>query len=362
VFRVADAQGVSPLVGRNLRRCQAGAGLPVPGPVMDGFRAASHKIADLKARASAAMEEILAFLADQGLEAMPLTAAQADHLLYPDPALTFGRDLDLVIRAEAGRLSSAQRARIAAYFTACSRPFAGFVAALGCGHEFFEYDFFTHHDLTLNGTLAFDFDRVWRDSIAQRSPQGHTYRLMVPEDLLISLCISSFRKRYFRLKNLVDVAECVNVLAVHPDATWRLDWDRAVARAHSFDAQNIVYAALLCARQHLQAAVPATVLRDLESSALGVGVIRWLVQRRSFCSLSDFSSLYDTVPLAPQPMLADGLAPQPPSQAWRPSPSAIPYRPKRDLTLLLPLASYRPAQFVRKLRYFAHSRRVHAEE
>ena len=81
-----------------------------------------------------------------------------------------------------------------------------------------EYDYYTHHDITMNATLRVDFDRIWRDSLSGNW-ENRPIRLMSWEDMLIALCINSCRKRFFRLKALCDVAETVNRGAA------QLDWE-----------------------------------------------------------------------------------------------------------------------------------------
>jgi hypothetical protein len=56
--------------------------------------------------------------------------------------------------------------------------------------------------------------------------------------LLLSLCINSNRKRYFRLKSLFDIQE---TLQVKRDLPWR----ELGERAHEFQCENIVFIALL---------------------------------------------------------------------------------------------------------------------
>jgi len=80
-----------------------------------------------------------------------------------------------------------------------------------------ECDLPGHHDVDMNGVLPVRFDRIWE---AARAVDFHGQEafVMAPEDLLLSLCINSCRKRYFRLKHLFDIAETVHRLD--------LDWNR----------------------------------------------------------------------------------------------------------------------------------------
>ena len=92
---------------------------------------------------------------------------------------------------------------------------------------------------------------------------------MAPEDLLISLCINSCRKRFFRLKHLFDIAETVRRLD--------LDWDRLAANAREDRCEGIVYTALHVASETLGCRIPD--LDPLQVPRPRVLLIRRLVAR-----------------------------------------------------------------------------------
>jgi hypothetical protein len=93
---------------------------------------------------------------------------------------------------------------------------------------------------------------------------------MAPEDLLISLCVNSCRKRFFRLKHLFDIAETTRRLP--------LDWDRLTANVREDRCEGIVYAALLAASGTLGAEIPGVEVDALD--ALGVPRSRAKLLRR----------------------------------------------------------------------------------
>jgi len=137
----------------------------------------------------------------------------------------------------------------------------------------FEYELFTHHDVTMNGILPIDFGSIW--SRAQPiSLGGQSAWIMAPPDLLIAACINSCRKRYFRLKSLLDIAE---IIGSHPE----MAWSQVVALSHRYRCRYIVYTALFITRQLLDCPIPDTVLRDLDVSLLRARIIRNLIQRLS---------------------------------------------------------------------------------
>ena len=67
---------------------------------------------------------------------------------------------------------------------------------------------------------------------------SYPIRLMSTTDLLISLCINSSRKRYFRLKSLCDISETIRS---KPD----ISWQQVAERARIFQCENIVFTALM---------------------------------------------------------------------------------------------------------------------
>jgi hypothetical protein len=73
----------------------------------------------------------------------------------------------------------------------------------------FEYDFFEHHDVTMNGVLPVDFQAIWQEAVAV-DYRGERTLVMRTEDLLLAVCINACRKRFFRLKSLFDIAEIVD--------------------------------------------------------------------------------------------------------------------------------------------------------
>jgi hypothetical protein len=100
-----------------------------------------------------------------------------------------------------------------------------------------EYEFLTHHDLDVNGILPIDFESIWENA-EQAEYHRYPVLLMDTTDLLISLCINSSRKRYFRLKSLCDISETIQTKQ-------NLSWQQFAERACSFQCENIIFTALL---------------------------------------------------------------------------------------------------------------------
>jgi hypothetical protein len=143
-----------------------------------------------------------------------------------------------------------------------------------------EYDYFEHHDVMMNGVLPVDFEQIWRDA-TQIEFRGQPLWVMAPEDMLISVCINSCRKRFFRLKALCDIAETIN--------KYGLNWPEVVRRARTYDCHNIVYTALWVTQMTLGCSITEEVLDNFEVNPIRAKIIRYLSRRMS---LDAFSSLY----------------------------------------------------------------------
>ena len=224
-----------------------------------------------------------------------------DVLVYNYPWFTVQNDIDLILRAKIEEIDVKDRKEIWAF-------------SRGRG---FECDYFTHHDIDLLGSLPINFQRIWNDATKIKL-RGYDVFVMSPEDMLIAACINSCRKRFFRLKNLCDIAEII-------DKYSGLKWDEVIGKSKEYHCNNIVYTALLITKQTLGCEFPEKVFDNLAVIPLRTAiihyVIRYLNQRMSLFSLYPFS-------------IENPL-----------------YR-KLGLSLILPYATYEWYQLWRKMKYF----------
>jgi hypothetical protein len=267
---IAESHGVAPIVGANLKA--------------ENLQRAFFENVLIKAQEAERVARGIARLREAGYQVMLLKGLALDLLVYREPWVTTSRDADLLLRPEPGRrLSDDERAvRRSLYRSGI------------------ECDLLTHHDVDMNGALRVRYDRIWDDA---RTVDFHGQEafVMSPEDLLISLCINSCRKRFFRLKHLFDIAETLDRLD--------LDWGRLAANAREDRCEGIVYTALHVTSETLGCDVPAGALEALGVPRSRVLLIRRLVARYLRRGSLDF-----------------------PPPAW------------------LPYASYRPEQALRSLR------------
>jgi hypothetical protein len=265
IFSKAERHGVASLVYVNL--CQRSEmQLDIPKPIVDSFRLYTLRNTVRKEQRAQKLVEVLDYLSARQMDAMLFKGAVLDVLVYDHPTFSTLNDIDLVLRRRREDITSSEIDQLMHDLH-------------GSGVE---YDFYEHHDMTINGALPVDFERVWRDA-EKIDYRGHQIWIMSPEDMLISLCINSCRKRYFRLKSLLDIAETTRKMK-------RLRWDIVVEKARLYDCSNIVYAALLAADRTLGCELPENTLDDLSVSSLRAVAIKALV---------GFTIRYSSLPLSP---------------------------------------------------------------
>lgn len=235
---VAERHGVAPIVGANLK--------------LESLERAFFENVLIKAQEAERLARGIARLREAGYQVMLLKGTALDLLVYREPWVTTSKDADLLLRPERRLAEDEKEVRRSLYRSGI------------------ECDVPRHHDLDMNGVLPVRYDRIW--AAARRVDyHGQEAFVMANEDLLISLCINSCRKRFFRLKHLFDIAESTRRL--------ELDWDRLAARAREDRCDGIVYAALHVTRETLGCEMPAGALEELGVPRPRVLLIRSLVAR-----------------------------------------------------------------------------------
>ena len=175
-----------------------------------------------------------------------------------------------------------------------------------------------HHDVTMNGILPVDFQSIWRD-VFRIQYRGQKLFVMSQEDMLITSCINSCRKRYFRLKALFDIAE---IIYKFPD----LNWAEFVRKAKEYQCNNIVYTAFLVTKETLGCPIPTAVFSDLDINHNREQIIKRLTSRFSANPLVDLST------------------------------EKLIFKRRVGLSLMLPYASYSWNQVIKKIGYVWNTR------
>ncbi|MFC1996045.1 nucleotidyltransferase family protein [Chloroflexota bacterium] len=301
IFITAREHGVAPVVSVNLRKCDE-LDINIPEEIAGKFRLATVHTIAMTGKRTDQLVKISAFFDNRSIDIMIIKGAALEILVYDQPWYTTSKDLDLIIKMDPAEFKQSDRWEL----EDLKRDIP------------LEYDFLEHHDVTINGVLPIDFNTIWEDS-NQIDVKGQKLFVMSQEDMLITSCINSSRDRYFRLKSLFDIAEIINRFP-------ELDWGELVRKARVYQCSNIVYAALWTTKEILGVAMPATVFSDLDIHYMRAQIIQGLVHRFPSHPISSQSSGIKIF--------------------------------ERQVTpsLLLPYATYRLDQLVRKINYLWISR------
>ncbi len=250
VYEAAQRQNVAPIVYERLRHCHLDN--EIPEAVWQRFKHDYRRNVALKSGVAHQIGQILAFFHRLGLPVMLIKGAAMDLCVHDHPWYTV-HDVDLVIGAKQEALPAETVAEIVAFFR--HRPG-------------FEYDFYAHHDVVMNGILPVDFSWIWQD--VQVVPvQDCQVHVMAAEDMLLAACINSGRKRYFRLKSLLDIAA---ILARYPD----LQWQRLAAKADHYECRAILFAALHAVEMTVGLSLSPEQRRTVDIHPLPAALIRWM--------------------------------------------------------------------------------------
>jgi hypothetical protein len=244
----AERHGVAPIAGFHLRSCD----LPMPAAVAERLERDLFENALTKAREAERLAQGIERLRASGYQVMLLKGAALDLLVYREPWVVSAHDVDLLLRSAPGRDLSPDEREVRRDL---------YRSGIEC-------DLLRHHDVDMNGILPIRFERIWSEARPVRLHGAEAF-VMAPEDLLISLCINSCRKRFFRLKHLFDVAESARRLPV--------DWERFPIRAREHGCEGIVYAALYATSATLGCDVPPAALEALDLTRARILLLHRLV-------------------------------------------------------------------------------------
>ena len=228
---------------------------------------------------------------------MVIKGAAHEITVYDQPWYAIANDLDIIIKMEPVEFKQCDRWELEDLKRDIS----------------LEEDFMVHHDVTMNNILPIDFGMIWDDA-SQIRFRDHDLFVMSPEDMLITSCINSCRKRYFRLKALFDIAEIINKF---PD----VNWADFVMKAKDYQVNKIIYTALWVTNETVGCAIPKTVFFDLDINPIRAQIIHRLIRK-----ISTYSLMY---PHSERRIL----------------------KRRANLSIVLPYASYNLDQAIRKIGY-----------
>lgn len=295
VYRIAVEHQIAPVIYSNLIH-KKDLKLGIPPEVINQFKLHTYaQIISQKERAKR-LSSGIDFLNNFQMRVMLVKGIALEHAVYQYPWYTVSKDIDVILDCRKAEVTKEVHDRISNHFYQSG----------------IEYDFFNHHDININGAIPIDFDRIWSDA-KKISYFGCDVYMMTPEDLLISTCINSCRKRYFRLKSLFDIAEITNKYK-------SLNWDIFLLKARHYDCSAIVYTALKISDLTLGCSLPNNLLQSLNVSRTRVSLIN-----------STTRYLLNSNPLSTYPFSGPNILGR-----------------QINIALLLPYLSYRGNQILKK--------------
>lgn len=270
VYSTAELHGIAPLVYSNLEQCDH-TKLRIPDDILNRFKFYSYRNIKISEHKAEVMMDVLSFLDKKSFDIMLVKGAALNVLVYRHPWLTVQNDFDLILKPrgrEINDLTKEERKEIYNYLE----------------DRDIEHGYMEHHDIDLRGFYPLNFKKIWNESTIIKY-MGKDVFVMSPEDMLITACITSCRKRFFRLKTLCDIAEIIH--KYHD-----LKWDVVTSKAKEYRCNNIVYAALLITQMTLGCKFPEEVIDNLgvitARSALIRFIINYLNQHLSLSYLYPF--------------------------------------------------------------------------
>ena len=270
LFQTALDHGVAPLIYTNLRRC-GGEELGIPQEIIEQFQLTFFQNMSFKERERENLVEALCLFEAMDIEVMLIKGVALDTLVYHDSYVTMPQDMDIVLRVRKEELTIKELRDIGE----------------SLHRKGIEYDFFEHHDVTMNNAIPIDFNRIWDDAQSINLSDRNVY-VMSPEDLLVAACINSCRKRFFRLKSMCDIAE---IIKKYPDLNWQIVVDNSIA----WECNYIVYSALLVTKRLLGCEIQADVFANLKVGRTRTRLIHFLIEniqkRQTLASLFPFSGI-----------------------------------------------------------------------
>ena len=243
VYTTARLHGVAPLIYRNLQSC-FNEGLKIPQDVIERFRLCYYGNIAAEKRRSERIKKILSLADKMSVDIMLIKGAALDILVYEHPWYMLPGDIDLIVMSRKTGVTDKEKGEI---LSLIRRPDI-------------ECEYFSHHDVDMTRILPVNFQNIW-DNATMIDFMGYAVYVMSPEDMLLTTCINSCRKRFFRLKSLCDIAESINKYRC-------LNWEKLIRDARAYQCNNIVYTALLITKMTLGSDVPQRVLKELSDRVL----------------------------------------------------------------------------------------------
>jgi hypothetical protein len=261
VFSTAQEHCIAPLIYVNLGKCKEILST-IPQHILEEFECCYFHNIITKEVINKKVDEALSFFNKKSIDVMIIKGYALDTLVYKHKWYTALGDVDIIIRAKKDSFSEKERKEI-----------TNIISTLGI----FECEYFEHHDMTMNGSLPINFHRIWADGLRIEFGAHYAF-VMSPEDMLISVCINSCRKRFFKLKALCDIAEVINKYN-------EMNWAEFIRKAKEYRCNNVVFTALYATKMTVGCGISEDIFNSLTVNPVRSAIIRYLSRNMSFSSL-----------------------------------------------------------------------------
>ena len=253
VYSTALRHQVAPLIDYNLSKCNQ-AELIIPQSTITKFKSTSIEHNSHRQNQIHKIINILSHFRKKSVEIMLVKGAALSLTVYQNSPWYVIGDLDIILNNKKEDVSEQEDREDVDFFKNLNER---------------EWERYQHHDINMNNILPIDFQKIWERAIPIEV-DGYKVWVMSPEDMLLAACINSCRKRFFRLKSLLDIAEIINHYR-------ELNWDEFIHNAKEYQCQNIVYTSLLVTSMTVGCRLAEKVLDNLGINPLRARVLRHLI-------------------------------------------------------------------------------------
>jgi len=255
VHSTALRHQVIPLIYYNLSKCRY-FGLDIESGVLAKFKTDAIVLGLYKLKQEQDIVKVLSHFNKKSVDVMLIKGAALNFTVYQDFSGYIIGDMDLILKNHREEVSNHEDQEDIAFFKKLS--------------TLVEWERFQHHDVSRNETLKINFEYIWHNT-KKTFFKGQQVQIMSPEDMLLTACINSCRKRFFRLKSLCDIAEIINYFK-------ELDWEVFVHNTKKCHCRYLVYTALLVTTVTVTCDLPKDILSKLHVNRLRTMLIYLLIK------------------------------------------------------------------------------------
>lgn len=271
VWQMSKAQGVAPLVYRNLAAiCPA----TIPSAIHEAYRRHNQATTLMNNVLAKELVVLLDALAAKGVTAIPFKGISLAQVAYGDLSVRECGDIDLIV--EQGAVSQARKVLWSHGYQPINTDSDAETESRESNHVFFkrngmvtvnlQYGLARHH-----ARFRLDRSALW----GRLKPIGLPMKSVMglsPEDMLILLCVHGTTHAWTQLKWVCDVAELVRRKPA-------LDWSRILFQANEWGCRRMVLLGLAMAQNLFDSVLPRTVSHEIEADADLPALVRRMPQQ-----------------------------------------------------------------------------------